>query len=173
MNTLEINQKKVLETKVLLIEIIKEPLPFKDDTTLKSALKSQGGLAMYLNDDRDIASCSLNTLKSASESLLTRGFVELDELRMNARDELESAELGKKATTKTRTGLKQKVNELQTQLNTMKKINFFQSIILEEFCNKLKELAYSNPSPEEVQIMYNELNKRLEAKLSYTLYGEK
>ena len=172
MNTLEINHKKVLETKALLIEIIKEPLLFKGDTTLKSALKSQGGIAKYINEDRDIAYCSLNTLKSASESLLTRGFVELDELRTNARDELESAELGKKATTKTRTGLKHKVDELQTQLDTMKKVNFLQSVILEEFCNKLKELAYSNPIPEQMQTMYHELNKRLEAKLSYTLYGE-
>jgi hypothetical protein len=148
-------------------------LPFKGDTTLKSALKSQTGLAKYINEERDIASCSLNTLKSASESLLRRGFVELDELRNNARDGLESAELGKKATTKTRTGLKHKVNELQVQLITMEKVNFLQSVIIEEFRNKLKELACSNSSPEDIQSAYHEINKRLEAKLYYTLSGEK
>jgi len=172
MNILEINQKKVLETKELLTEVIKEPLPFEGDAILTSALKSQGGLAKYINEDRNITSCSLNTLKSASESLLMRGFVELDELRINARNALESAALGEKATTKTRTGLKHKVEELQIQLSTMKKSNFLQSLIIEDFRYKLKELAYSNPSPEQVQTMYHELNKRIEAKLSYTLNGE-
>lgn len=173
MNTLEINQKKILETKVLLVEIIKEPLLYKDDATLKLALKSQSGIAKYINEERGIASCSLNTLKSASESLLRRGFVELDELRKNARDLLESTKLGKKATTKTRTGLKHKVDELQFQLITMEKVNFLQSVIIEEFRNKLKELACSNSSQEDIQFAYNEINKRLEAKLSYILSGEK
>lgn len=172
MNILEINQKKVLKTKALLAEVIKEPLPFEADTILSSALKSQTGLAQYINEDRNITSCSLNTLKNASESLLARGFVELDELRINAKDALESAVLGKKATTRTRTGLKHKVDDLQTRLNTLKKRNFLQSVIIEDFRYKLKELAYSNPSPEQVQTMYHELNKRIEAKLSYTLNGE-
>ena len=172
MNTLEINQKKVLETKALLTEVIREPMPFKGDTTLKSALKSQGALAMYLNEERDIASCSLNTLKSASESLLNRGFVELDELRINAKNALESATLGKKATTKTRTGLKHKVDELQDKLRTMKKSNFLQSCFIEELRVELKKMAYSNQSSEQAKEMYQEFNKRLEAKLSFTLNGK-
>lgn len=172
MNALEVNQRKVLETKVLLTEIINDSLPFKGDTSLISALKSQGGIAKYINEERYIASCSLNTLKKASESLLKRGFVELDELRINAKDALEIASLGKKATTKTRTGLKHKVDELHTQLSTMKKINFLQSVIIEELRGELKQIAYSNESPEQAQTMYLEFNRRLEAKLSYTLNGE-
>jgi hypothetical protein len=172
MNTLKINQKKILETKALLTEVITDPFPFKGDSTLISALKSQSALAMYSNENRDIASCSLNTLKRASESLLTRGFVDLDELRINAKNALESATLGQKATTKTRIGLKYKVDKLQAQLSTMNKSNFLQTCIIEELRLELKQMAYSNQSSEQAKKMYQEFNKRLEAKLFITLNGK-
>lgn len=169
---LEINQKKILETKNILIEVIKNPASFKDDSELKTSLKSQGALAKYSNSDRGISPCSLNTLKNAAESLLTRGFVELDELRISAKDSLEKECLGAKATTKTRTGLKHKVDELQHQIGVMQKSNFLLSVIIEELRSELKQLAYSELSPEQAQSAYTEYNKRLEAKLSYINSGD-
>ena len=172
MNKQYSNQNKVQETKLLLTSVINDPVPFKEDDALKLALRSQGGLAKYNNEERSILACSLNTLKSASELRLNRGFVELDELRINAKDALENASLGKNTTTQTRTGLKHKADELQAQLNIMKKSNFLLSTVVEELRGKLKQMAYSNQNPEQAQAMYHEYNKRLEAKLSYTLDGE-
>ncbi|NQX97872.1 MAG: hypothetical protein HRT73_08345 [Flavobacteriales bacterium] len=157
---------------MLLTEVIKDPLKFKGDATLKLALKSQTGLAKYLNEEYEIASCSLNTLKNASEYLLPRGFVELDELRINTKIALESIELDKKTKTQTRAGLKDKVDELRTQLFALRKSHFLQSCIIEESRSELKKMAYSNQASEQAQRMYLEFNERLEEKLSYTLDGE-
>ena len=85
MNTTEINQQKVLTSKSFLLEIIKSPSDFVNDVELFDSLKSQGGLAKLEVQSRNITSCSLNTLKNASETLLNRGFTELDELRKNAK----------------------------------------------------------------------------------------
>ncbi len=82
------NQEKVLATKAFLLDIIKNSAEFKSNSELIKQLKSQGGLAKQDIPDLGIFPCSLNTLKTASESLLDRGFRELDELRINAREEL-------------------------------------------------------------------------------------
>nr|MBF4307656.1 hypothetical protein [Vibrio anguillarum] len=82
---LEKNQTKILETEKLLREIITTPTEFKNDEELLKALKSQSGIAKYQNEERNITSCSLNTVKNISEALLERGFLSLDELRINAK----------------------------------------------------------------------------------------
>ncbi|MFA0520523.1 hypothetical protein AB4501_26590, partial [Vibrio sp. 10N.222.55.E8] len=85
MKVLEKNQTKILETEKLLKEIITAPTEFKNDEELLKALKSQSGIAKYQNQERNITPCSLNTVKSISEALLERGFLSLDELRINAK----------------------------------------------------------------------------------------
>lgn len=169
MDTLEINQQKVIETKVLLKEIIGEPVPFKDDLSLKSALKSQGGLAKHSNPERGIASCSLNTLKSASESLLERGFTELDELRVNARDAIESTVVGNKATKTTLIGLRHKVDDLEYELSIMQKSNFLLTTIICELRGELKRMALSTESGEFQESEYRRINRKIEIELNYTL----
>lgn len=96
MKVLEKNQTKVLETEKLLKEIITTPAEFKDDEVLMKALKSQSGIAKYQDQERNITSCSLNTVKSISEALLERGFLSLDELRINAKLAIEAAHLNEK-----------------------------------------------------------------------------
>ncbi|MFW1480519.1 hypothetical protein ACEWA0_24095, partial [Vibrio parahaemolyticus] len=93
--TQEVNQQTVLETKTLLLEVIQNPGVFKNDESIKVALKSQGGLAKYKNVERNINPCSLNTLKSLSESLLDKGFLELDSLRINAKNAINKSATGK------------------------------------------------------------------------------
>ncbi|EDM67818.1 hypothetical protein PE36_17675 [Moritella sp. PE36] len=172
MNTLEINQKKVIETKALLLDIIKEPSRFKEDDRLRPALKSQNGLAKYTNIERGIASCTLNTLKSASEPLLVRGFTELDELRNSAKDTIESAILGDKATKSTRTGLRNKIDKLEAQLSTMQKSDFLLTVLITELRGELKKMAHSSDSSELRRAEYHRINRIIEAKLSYTLHGK-
>ena len=172
MSTLEVNNSKVLHTKELLIEIINEPVKFKNDHTLKTSLKSQIGLAKYINKERLIYQCSLNTLKTASELLLERGFIELNELRINARDALESASFHKHVKSHTREALKNKIDLLQIQLTTMQKSNFLLSTIIDELRGQLTQLADINKSREQVRAMHIEYNKRLEAKLSFAFDNE-
>jgi len=172
METLEVNQNKVIETKSLLLEIIREPLNFKGIEALLLALKSQAGLAKFSDTEKGILSCSLNTLKSASESLLDRGFKELDELRINAKDAIEEATIGNKATKTTRTGLRQAVNELESKLNTSRKSNFLLTTMITELRSELNRMAHSNDTPEEKKTVYQEINKRVEAKLSYLNHSE-
>lgn len=97
MKVLERNQVKVIETEKLLRDIITSPKEFKDDEKLLKALRSQSAIAKYKNQERNIVSCSLNTVKSNSEVLLDRGFLSLDELRINAKLAIEAVLLGEKA----------------------------------------------------------------------------
>ncbi len=116
MKVLEKNQTKILETENLLKEIITAPTEFKDDEELLKALKSQSGIAKYQNQERNITSCSLNTVKSISEALLERGFLSLDELRINAKLAVEAVHHNEKASKgnkQTVVGLKHKVSELE------------------------------------------------------------
>lgn len=169
MNTLDINQQKVIETKALLKEIISEPVSFKDDISLKSGLKSQGGLAKYSNSERGIAPCSLNTIKSASESLLERGFIELDELRVNAKHAIENTVIGNKATRSTRTGLKNMVDGLGHELCIMRKSNFLLTTIISELRGDLKKMALSKKTREFKESEYHRINQKIEIELNYTL----
>jgi hypothetical protein len=169
MNTSDINQQKVIETKALLKEVISEPVSFKDDISLKSGLKSQGGLAKYSNSERGIAPCSLNTIKSASESLLERGFIELDELRVNAKDAIKGVVVGNKTTKSTRSGLRYMVDNLEYELIIMKKSNFLLSTIISELRGDLKKMALSTKSKEFKESEYHRINQKIEIELNYTL----
>jgi phenylalanyl-tRNA synthetase alpha subunit len=171
MNAIEINQKKVLQSKALLLEIIQSPSQFQSDEQLIKVLKSQGGLAKYENKERIIVACSLNTLKSASDSLLNRGFLELDELRINARNAIEGVQVDSQANSRTRTGLKHKIDELQAQVEHLQKSNFLLTTIIDELRGALKEQAF-NSNDSTIIEKYREQNKHLEAKLSYTLNGK-
>ncbi|MCQ1060383.1 hypothetical protein LRP52_36940 [Photobacterium sp. ZSDE20] len=175
MKVLEKNQTKVLETDKLLREIITSPAEFKDDEELQLALKSQSAIAKYQNQERRIASCSLNTLKSLSDALLDRGFLSLDELRINAKLAIEAAhhaEKGSKGNKQTVVGLRHKVDELQSELDAAQRSNFLLTVMVSELRSKLKQLAVHEGTVEERQELYRVHNKGIEAELNYTLDGE-
>jgi hypothetical protein len=172
MTYLEVNQIKILETKSWLLEIIKDPTQFSGISVLNIALRSQTGLAKLTNSERNIVPCSLNTLKSNAESLLDRGFAELDELRINAREAIEAVVVTNKSGKTTRTELKNKVNELESKLNNIYKSNFLLSIMVTELREELKKMAFENVSSEQKELTYKELNKKIEAKLSFCFNGE-
>lgn len=166
----ELNQKTLLATKDLLIDIIKNPTEYKSNTMLLKTLKSQRNLANAEDETRGIFPCSLNTLKSCAESLLSGGFLELDGLRINARNALESSMVGSKANSKTRTGLTHRVKELEAQIEVVEKSNFLLTSLVDEMRDALKEMAFKT-CDNKIISDYQDLNKRIEAKLSYTLDG--
>ncbi|MGR6860218.1 hypothetical protein ACU5EH_07850 [Aliivibrio salmonicida] len=169
---LEKNQRKIIETKALLLEVIKDPTPFKDDVDLATALKTQAGLAKYYNEERDINSCSINTFKANSESLLDRGFIDIDELRINAKDAIEGAIIDNKPLKNTKTGLRHKVDALEIERITLQKTNFLLSMIINDLRGELKELAHSTNTVKQRQEKFKHVNKVVEAKLNYTLNGK-
>lgn len=175
MKVLEKNQTKILETEKLLREIITTPAEFKNDEELLKALKSQSGIAKYQNQERNITSCSLNTVKSISEALLERGFLSLDELRINAKLAIEAAhhdEKASKGNKQTVVGLKHKVSELESELGAAQRSNFLTLVIISELRSKLKQLAVHEGTVEERLELYRDHNRKIEAELSHMLDGE-
>ncbi|CAK1824571.1 hypothetical protein AB6D76_17125 [Vibrio splendidus] len=176
MKVLEKNQTKILETETLLKEIITTPAEFKDDEVLVKALKSQSGIAKYQNEDRKITSCSLNTVKSISEALLERGFLSLDELRINAKEKIDKAQsdagTAKGSKRKTKADLESEKTELKSELDAAQRSNFLTLVIISELRSKLKQLAVHEGAVEERLELYREHNRKIEAELSHTLDGE-
>lgn len=168
----EKNQNKIIETKALLKDIIKNPDAFKSDKTLKEALNSQEGLAKYENKHRNIVACSPNTVKTHSEALLERGFVELDELRNNAKSALDETTPENKPNKTTKAGLKLEVARLERNLDITQRSNSLLIVIIDEMRSKLKQMSESNNSIESRRELYRTFNKEIEAELSYTLHGE-
>ncbi|MEZ8052551.1 hypothetical protein [Vibrio atlanticus] len=175
MKVLEKNQTKVLETEKLLREIITSPVGFKGDEELLKALKSQSAIAKYQNQERNITSCSLNTVKSISESLLERGFLSLDELRINAKlaiETLHHVEKSSKGNKQTKVGLKHKVAELESELDAAQRSNSLLTVMVLELRSRLKQLATHEGTVEERQELYREHNRKIEAQMNFTLNGE-
>lgn len=175
MKALEKNQTKVLETEKLLREIITSPIEFKGDEELLKALKSQSAIAKYQNQERSITSCSLNTVKSISEALFDRGFLSLDELRINAKLAIEAVHCVDKASTvskQTAVGLKHKVTELELELDAVRRSNSLLTAIVSELRSRLKQLAIHEGTAEERQELYREHNRKIEAQMKFTLNGE-
>lgn len=175
MKVLEKNQTKILETEKLLREIIISPTLFKNDEELLKALKSQSAIAKYQNQERNITPCSLNTVKSISEALLERGFLSLDELRINAKLAIEAthhAEKASKGNKQTIVGLKQKVAELELELDAAQRSNSLLTVMVSELRSRLKQLADYEGTVEERQELYREYNRKIEAQMNYTLNGE-
>tara|TARA_R110001606_G_scaffold372284_2_gene529359 strand:- start:452 stop:982 length:531 start_codon:yes stop_codon:yes gene_type:complete len=172
LKVLKKNQAKVIETEKLLKEVIKSPIDFIGDEGLKDALKSQAAIADYQNLERNIVSCSLNTVKSRSEDLLTRGFISLDELRKNAKSAIEASLLGvktSKSNKQSAVGLKKRVGELESQLDKAQRSNFLMTVMISELRSKLKQLAEYKGSVEKRKEIYRYHNKKIEAELNHTL----
>lgn len=172
MQAKEVNQIKVFRLKTLLKEVINNPADFEKDKVLVASLQSQGGIAKYENTDKDIAACSLNTLKRTSDDLLERGFLSLDELRLNAKVAIEEVKPAAKANKKTKTGLNHTIAELEAQLDIVHRSNFLLTTIIKELCSKLKGLSEHDGSVEERKELYRIHHKLIEAELTYTLNGE-
>ncbi|MDK9764913.1 hypothetical protein KI743_23180 [Vibrio sp. D420a] len=175
MKVLEKNQTKILETEKLLREIITSPAEFKYDEELMKALKSQSGIAKYKNEERNIAPCSLNTVKSISEVLLERGFLSLDELRTNAKLAIEATHPNEKASKgnkQTVVGLKHKVANLELELDAAQRSNYLLTVMVSELRSRLKQLANHEGTVEERQELYREHSRKIEAQMNFTFNGE-
>jgi len=172
MSHFKANQKSLESTKKLLLDVIDCPSEFMDNEILKIALKTQKGLAKYEDNEKGIRSCCLNTQISHAKLFLARGFVELDEARINAGLALEKVGKRKNGPNRrTKPGLFIMVNELEADVAILEKRNVLLSIVIEKMKGDLKRFA-ERSDDSTLLIEYEDKNKAIEAMLSYTLDGE-
>ncbi|MGC3575790.1 hypothetical protein ACPTKM_00270 [Pseudomonas aeruginosa] len=115
----------------LLTLACRQPLHFNKDPNLRSALKSQGGLAR-LNQNIELGPgevlatfpMSLNTLKTYANENLSGGFKALNDLRLAALDALEKADNREKyANRRSKSGLNRRIEQLEFELEMQRQTN--------------------------------------------------
>lgn len=170
MKILQKNQEKVTNTKELLLHIINEPEKF-NTPEIQNALMSQRKLAAFFSKEYNITSCTLNTLKSAAEYCLSRGFIELDELRQNAKAALEKKIIkDSDPNHNTKAYFKERLKNAEIELDMSKRTILGLTTIIGEMSLELARMANSsNMTNEERQALYRDLNNKLQHKLSFTL----
>jgi hypothetical protein len=167
----ENNQRTILATEALLLEVIKSPDEFKNYHSLVEALKSQGGLAKYEDAELYIGTVAINTVKSLSELLLDDGFVGFDKLRTNARNAIEKALKGKIKKSNEESA-RQKLASTEERLAITQQSNFLLNTVIKEMRAHLKAMALQDGTEEERLKRYKDINKKVEAQLNYVNYGE-
>ena len=171
MNSKDANEQKVVNSQKLLKEIITIPANFIDNETVQVSLKSQGGFAKLELPEYEISPCSLNTLKTASSTLLNRGFIELDELRLNARIAIEDAKVSTVVNTNTRTALKYKIAELKKKnLILMNRHNEMRNIV-SLLKAELKKIAVIETEEQRLE-QYVFITKKINEMLSLGIFTE-
>jgi hypothetical protein len=167
----ENNQRTILATEALLLEIIKSPDEFKNNDDLVKSLKSQGGLAKYEDAERYIGAVAINTVKSLSELLLDDGFDGFDRLRINARDAIEKALKGRIKKSNEESA-RQKLALAEERFAITQQSNFLLNTVIKEMRAHLKAMALQDRTDEERLKRYKDINKKVEAQLNYVNHGE-
>lgn len=101
----------------MLLEVVKQPSIFFENSSLRTALKSQGTLSKWSNETGDIQGSSLNTVKRISTKVLDGGFDTLNQLRIKALislNEVEASRIQPKKSKKT--DLQLRIQELERSL---------------------------------------------------------
>lgn len=132
------NIQSLLKLKELLQTICKNPDEFKDNDGIIVFLKSQGKLSSYENEDIGITKTSINTLKRISSHVFENGFEDLDKLRVKALETIINVKNNEISSNKqTKTGLSKRVEELEKQVETLRKDEY---ILLQSIMNTITEL---------------------------------
>ncbi|MCE3220318.1 hypothetical protein G5C64_15945 [Vibrio diabolicus] len=161
----ERNQLKVLNTRDFLKEIIGSPKTFKEDNELLKQLKSQGGLAKFECQERNIESCALNTFKANAEEVIGGGFAEIDKLRTNAVNALEFEIKGKKSrkgSLTTHAGQKKRISEQKKEIEALQRENMLLTALLREARSKMKTLAIHKGTEEQRWEVYLTANQQIQ-----------
>ena len=128
--------KSIIALRNFLRDVCEKPVKYREDQLLRDALKSQGGLAKYTNEELGIKSTSINTLKRISTEVVEGGFKALDDLRKGASERIEDLEQREKTSNKrTRSGLAKRVGELEED-----------NLILEQTIFFLVQVWWTHPS---------------------------
>jgi hypothetical protein len=167
MNKAEKRIKSTYALRDLLVEVINEPVEFQDIPEFSAALRVQGRLAKWQDEERFIVSCSLNTLKTSAEDLLDGGYDALDNLRLNAIATLEGYAERKSASSKSnKTGLLKKVKELEHQINILEQQNMMMVNLVVDL--KGTALQYAATGDSTTRAKCETYMKTISAKIGFT-----
>lgn len=86
------NTRSVLALYGFLVVIIRQPSDFAANDRLRTALKSQGALSKWSDEEAGITASSLNTVKRIANTALQGGFEELDRTRISALNAIRATE---------------------------------------------------------------------------------
>lgn len=150
----------------LLIEIIEDPSQWYNNQEFIAALKVQGKLAKWLDNERGIVPCSLNTLKTSAKDVLDGGYNRLDQFRINALDAIEGhVEQKNRSNKNTKMGLKKKVKELEREVLIVKQQN---TILVHLVCDlKEKAAKYAMKAPDLTRAQCEKDMRGVEAKINF------
>lgn len=123
----------------LLREVIVRPTDFANDSTLYDALKSQGELSKFGNQDKEIHPSSINTLKRIANDHMSGGWSLIDGLRKEA---LAGIERHRGAATRNDKGTQlakaESLVALKLDLQTMRRVNL---VLLRLITQTLEDLS--------------------------------
>ncbi|MFS2262241.1 hypothetical protein [Vibrio vulnificus] len=161
----EKNQLKVIKTSDFLKEIISSPKDFKEDEVLLKQLKSQGGLAKFECQERNIEPCALNTFKANADEVISGGFDEINKLRRNAVNAIENEIKGKKSrkgSLTTQIGQKNRIKDQKKEIEALQRENILLTALLREARSKMKTLAIHKGTEEERWEQYLAFNRQIQ-----------
>lgn len=173
MNILQKNREKITNTKQLLIDIISDPDQY-NIPEIKNALSGQRKLAAFSSEEYKISACALNTLKNAADNVLLRGFIELDELRQNAKQALDKEALKiSKPNHNTKEYFKERLRNVEEELDQSKRTIMNLTAIIGDITAELARISTSHHiTNEEREAIYKDVNNKLQHKLSFTFRTE-
>lgn len=121
----EKNITSILSLRELLTHISRMPSDVKNHPLLLDALKSQGALFKYTNEELRITPMSLNTSKRIADKYTDGGFQVIDRLRLSAINAINNEfDKGNSSNKKTKSGLCSMVEELEADVEILKSTNF-------------------------------------------------
>ncbi len=142
-----LNGVKTLQA--LLTHICRHPIKFTKDVELRTALKSQAGMAslsraveLETGESLTTLPMSLNTLKTYANENLSGGFRALNDLRIGALEKLDLVDKREKHTNKrTKSGLNRKVEQLERELEMQRQTNMILMRALSESMHQLTSIG--------------------------------
>ncbi|MFV8456445.1 hypothetical protein ACNO5M_15240 [Vibrio owensii] len=171
----ENNQLKVLRTQDFLKEIIRSPKQYKEDKTLLKQLKSQGGLARFESEERDIKSCALNTFKAHADQVIRGGFEKIDQLRKNAVNAIEFEIKGKKTrkgNVMTAIGQKNRIKAQEMEIEALQRENLILTALVREARSTMKTIAAYKGTEEKRWELYLDMNRQIQNACDLAFNGE-
>lgn len=156
------NKKNVLNLQKFLMDICTNPNKYKKDNDLIKILGNQKTLSKFSNEEFELKSTSLNTLKRTCDKLFENGFDEIDRLRVLALNKLSEVCDSPDEKDYSRASLLAKIKRKELELEQQKKVSMICMSQLLETVHTLKNIDNSD-NLNIIHMLSNDLLKKLTA----------
>lgn len=162
------NETSIKNLKKLLIDVCEHPKNFLDNINLLQALKVQGDLAHYSDKENQIFPSSLNTMKRICKRIYPRGYMELNELRERALQELKFAQSAAPVLNKrTKLGMSLVIRDLKIQCSQARTDCWHLTTAFTAAIGVIRDIAKSSRDPA-LLALWKKQEKELFAMFSLT-----